>query len=452
MNKYLKSILKFIGLYLFLFVIVYFFLQPLENSFDPIWSYGFSYSIAKGEIPYLDFTMIIPPLYAFIMSIGLKIISTNFIVYLLEHTLILTITVVMLKKLYGTRVWLILFVFIFPLFTAITPTYNYFLFFLIVLIIYLEKKVVNENKHYYIGVLLGLTILTKHTVGVFFLIPSIIFYFKNKKILLKRFIGCIIPFIIFFIYLLVTNSLYEFFDLCVFGLLDFGKNNVNIVTLYFVLSIILIIINVIMIIKNKKNITMYYSLFSSTVLLPIFGDYHFFVYLLFFSLCVMELLKEKHNKIIFSTVLISMVYLILPFSYLYGKAIFTREINNFNYSYLLVNMDYYNSVNDLYNKYRKSGTTYFLSSKATFLKVVNDEKTNYFTILNKGNYGYDGTNKMIKKVSKMHNTYFIIDMYEYYEVLKNDYNQFDSDIINYVMKNSKKIDSLYDNYYVYYKE
>ena len=34
-------------------------IQPL--NVDEVWNYGFAYAISKGEIPYLDFNMVLTP-------------------------------------------------------------------------------------------------------------------------------------------------------------------------------------------------------------------------------------------------------------------------------------------------------------------------------------------------------------------------------------------------------
>ena len=454
MKNITKKIIKFIGIYIFFFFIVYFILQPVGSNFDQMWSYGFAYSIAKGEIPYIDFTMVIPPLFPLIMSIGLKLISTNYIVYLMEETLILTITVLVLEKMYSNRAWLFLLLFIFPLFTSITITYNYFLFFLTILIVYLEKNKSINNRDYYIGFLIGLMILTKHTVGVFFIIPSIIFYLKNKSVIFKRFIGLFIPCIIFLIYLLISKSLLSFIDICVLGLFDFSKSNTRIFDFYFIMSIICLFINIVLCIKNRKNIVVYYSLCGFLVLPPIFNNYHFYVYSLFIFLSIIDVLKKditNLNK--FIVIIISTCYLgFVFFNSIINKSIYTNFITNFNYSYLIMDKSHYNCVNNLYNKYKNMGDTYFLSSKSTYISIVYNEQTNFFTVLNKGNYGYNGTKKMIDRVDKMKHTYFVIDMYEYEYVLTHSHNQFDYDIIRYIIKNSKLVEKKNSYYSVYYKE
>lgn len=59
--------------------------------------------------------------------------------------------------------------------------------FMLVILLYLEKKY--PDKDYLIGFVIGCAVLSKHTVGAFFILPSIIYYFRDIKKLLRRAIG-----------------------------------------------------------------------------------------------------------------------------------------------------------------------------------------------------------------------------------------------------------------------
>ncbi len=453
-----RSNLKYIFVFVFtLFVMVFF--GMYTNSWDAIWNYGFSYSMAKGELPYLDFTMIIPPFYNFIMSLGLIFISHNNIVFLIEQAILITVNFYFLYKMYDNRAWMLLPIMCFPIFVSFSPTYNYFLFFLTTIVLYLEEK---KKSDYLIGFFLGLTLLTKYTVGIFLLFPSIIYYFKNKKKILKRFVGLTIPCIIFFIYLLITHSLYSFLDLCVFGLFDFASKNTVIHIVYFPLSLILFFVSLFVLTRNRKKILNWYVVFSFFIMIPNFSIYHFFVYVLFFSLLIIS------GKSILSGKYIRNISLLLSFLIIGLNIIFYinwnqmelgleryHNINNFNY--FVNSKGSKNSVmlaNGVYKKYRAKGNTFFISNCGDiWMKIINEERTNYFTILNRGNYGYNGTKKMIKRIKKMNDVYFIVNMndYKYSKDFSNSLTQFDSEIVEYIIKSSNFIESV-NEYNVYYKQ
>ena len=88
------------------------------------------------------------------------------------------------------------------------------------------------------------------------------------------------------------------------------------------------------------------------------------------------------------------------------------------------------------------------------LKIANEDDFTYFTVLNKGNYGYNGTKKLIKKISKMNDYYCMIFMDDYYIVKKNksfnyDKSQFDYEVVDYIMAQGEKVEES-NGYFIYY--
>lgn len=328
------------------------------NSYDAIWNFGFSYAFAIGETPFKDFNMITPGFYNFVMSLGLHL-SHNYLVFLIEQAFLITLTFYIVYKLYGKKAWLFLFFMTFPMLYAFSPTYNFFLMFLTILIIYLEKK---ESSDYLIGFLLGLCILTKHTVGVFLVIPSFIFYFKDKSKLFKRFLGCLIPCIIFIIYLLVVGAFKDFFDLCVLGLFDFASKNGEFITFYVVSTFILLIIGILYVTFNRKDILGYYVLCFFSVMLPIFSYYHFSLYLAICSLLILSKLKVSDKYVGFLGILLTILPFLLQIFLVPSKGGFFN-IKNFDYIYESYDSKmHFVYLNKLYLKYKKelSNTNIFL--------------------------------------------------------------------------------------------
>lgn len=420
------------------------------NSYDAIWNYGFSYSIARGEIPYRDFTMIIPPLYNFIMSIGLIIFSHDNLVFLIEQSLLISLTFYFLYKMYEEKAWFFLVMMCFPLFYNFAPSYNYFLFFLAVVLIYCEKF---NKSDYLIGVILASMLLTKYTTGAFLILPSLILCFKDKNKLLKRLVGMIIPCSVFLIYLIFNNALYQFFDLCFLGLFDFAQKNTELFTTAFLVSLVLFLISIYLLIKDKKNIVRWMVALSYFIIFPNVSANHLYTYILFFSLNFIsgDLILPK--KYIHRFVFIAVLILMISFCLITNLKVFKAEPYGFhNFKFYLNTPEERENIKiqvNLYSLYEKKGKTYFLSSSAVWSQIINEKNTNYFTILNKGNFGYNGTKKMINKIKSMHDVYFIIDLYEYKMFDKIYMSQFDTEIIDYIIKKGKKVDSR-DKYDIYY--
>lgn len=75
---------------------------------DLFWSYGFSYNIAKGLIPYKDFNMVIGPFYNLLLSIPL-LISNNILTFEIIHLIIYsTILLICYKKINYKIIYLII--------------------------------------------------------------------------------------------------------------------------------------------------------------------------------------------------------------------------------------------------------------------------------------------------------------------------------------------------------
>ena len=444
--KFIRENIKYVVVFFIVLVALTFFSNL--NCYDAAWNYGFSYAFSKGEVPFKDFNMITPGLYNFVMSLGLHI-SHNNLLFLIEQSLLITLTFFIVYKMYGKKSWLFLFFMVFPSFYAFTPTYNFFLMFLTILLIYLEKEEAND---YLIGVVLSLCILTKHTVGIFLVIPSFIFYFKDKKKLLKRFIGCLIPGIIYVVYLLFIGALKYFFDLCVLGLFDFASKNGEFILIYVALTFILLVLNVLYVIFNRKDIMGYYILCFFSVMIPIFSFYHFSVYLAICSLMLLSILKKKDisdNYLGFLGIVLTLITFSFNLTFVRGEYFF--HVHNFDY--LCSNKesrDNFKRLNDLYLKYRDDSSVNILSSKGVLIKIINEEKLDYFMVPLNGNFGYNGTLKMIDKVKDNDKSYYIIDMNEY-KITKVYGGQFALEICDYIIKNSKIIEENED-YNVYYYE
>lgn len=444
--KFIRENIKYVVVFFIVLVALTFFSNL--NCYDAAWNYGFSYAFSKGEVPFKDFNMITPGLYNFVMSLGLHI-SHNNLLFLIEQSLLITLTFFIVYKMYGKKSWLFLFFMVFPSFYAFTPTYNFFLMFLTILLIYLEKEEAND---YLIGVVLSLCILTKHTVGIFLVIPSFIFYFKDKKKLLKRFIGCLTPVIIYVVYLLFIGVLKYFFDLCVLGLFDFASKNGEFVLIYVALTFILLVLNVLYVIFNRKDIMGYYILCFFSVMIPIFSFYHFSVYLAICSLMLLSILKKKDisdNYLGFLGIVLTLITFSFNLTFVSGEYFF--HVHNFDYLYSnKESRDNFKRLNDLYLKYRDGSSVNILSSKGVLIKIINEEKLDYFMVPLNGNFGYNGTLKMIDKVKDNDKSYYIIDMNEYKRT-KVYGGQFALEICDYIIKNSKIIEENED-YNVYYYE
>ena len=161
---------------------------------DGVWGYGFSYNIANGMIPYKDFNMVIGPFYSIIFSFFIKIFGNYFLAYSFQHAVIYGIVFLFLYEKIGKKSIYVLLL----LGCALTSFgYNTFCSILVVtILLLLESR--TKYKQVFIGIIIGMILMTKHNIG---LILTLVYLFNNRKNF-KQVFSLLIPIIPTFIYLL----------------------------------------------------------------------------------------------------------------------------------------------------------------------------------------------------------------------------------------------------------
>lgn len=430
LDKRYKSLILIIFLFL-LFLL--FNLTLLPTNLDEIWNYGFSHNLYSGLIPYKDFNMIITPFYPFIMSLGFHIFGSSMLVFHIEHAIILICLCVLLFLLIDKKAWFIVALMLFPVNVSF-PSYNIFLYFLLVLIIYLEKE---KKSDYLIGFLLGLCVLTKHSVGLCLLLPSL-YYIKDLKKVGRRFLGFIVPLFVFIIYLIITKSIIPFIDLCILGLFDFASENGKAFNIYFLLFIIMIGITMYFIVKDRKNLVNYYVLAFYSIMIPLFDIYHFMVAFLAFLILILSKVKKDIIKPgLFGISIILFATVLLMDSRFKSKIIYPNNIKHFEYRFIdYDSILFTNKVND-YIKKNSDREFVFLNSNGYYFRLINDMKISYIDLINAGNFGYNGSDKLLKEIKKRKNSIFLVDKSELSPI-----KQSDKQALNYVIDNGKKIGNI----------
>lgn len=430
LDKRYKSLILIIFLFL-LFLLFNLILFP--TNLDEIWNYGFSHNLYSGLIPYKDFNMVITPFYPFIMSLGFHIFGSSMLVFHIEHAIILICLCVLLFLLIDKKAWFIVALMLFPVNVSF-PSYNIFLYFLLVLIIYLEKE---KKSDYLIGFLLGLCILTKHSVGLCLLLPSL-YYIKDLKKVGRRFLGFIVPLFVFIIYLIITKSMIPFIDLCILGLFDFASENGKAFNIYFLLFIIMIGITIYFIVKDRKNLVNYYVLAFYSIMIPLFDIYHFMVAFLAFLILILSKVKKDIIKPgLFGISIILFSAVLLMDSRFKSKIIYPNNIKHFEYRFIdYDSILFTNKVND-YIKKNSDREFVFLNSNGYYFRLINDMKISYIDLINAGNFGYNGSDKLLKEIKKRKNSIFLVDKSELSPI-----KQSDKQALNYVIDNGKKIGNI----------
>ena len=450
LKKHYKSIIKYSLLFIYFFLCLTVFYNISRN--DLYANYGFSYALSIGEIPYNDFNLVIPLFSPFLYSIGL-LFSKSIIVIYLEQSFLLCVLMYYLFKMIKNKAYLFLFFLTmpFPIIFSSTlfPGYNYLSFLLLIIIIYLE---LNHKSDYLIGFLLGLLIITKHTIGIILFLPTMYYLFKDRKKFIKRLLMTLVPILIFILYLLLTKSLYNFINLCFLGMFDFGKSNSYFSIFYLILMIVGIMYLIYRIIKDKKNIVNYYLLLFSSICLPLIDFYHVSYFLLG---CIFILLYDYNKKIndkVYKYIVLITIFISLIYYYGVYKTYNIKFKNYHNFEFTFTN-NYIdkniNTINNYLNKSNKRVIYLMRGSENYFYKINNDKRLDYYDLCNYGNYGYNGVEKIVSELENEHDVLIVLDNTLYGKNKGNQ--QYVEELALTTIKTSTKIKTI-NSYEIYYKE
>ena len=451
MLEFIKKNFRYIFLFIFFFLALHFFYAHMSG--DQIYNYGFSYAMSRGEILYKDFNLLIPPVGPIVYLLPF-LFGTSFIVFNAYQAILICVLFHFLFKLFDNKAWFFLIVFVFPIpipyITALFQGYNFLLILELVILLWLEKEKKND---YLIGVILGLCVFTKQTVGVAFCLVSIFYLFKDYKKVVRRFLGFLIPCFVFLFYFLITGTLYSFFDMCLFGMFDFTSGNSGVYKIisdfYFWVFLLQFGYLIFRIIKNHRDIRNYYILAFSLVSIPLF-DYNHVAYFSFvFLFLFIDAFNFRRKSIRFNICLFSCLFSVVWCYFVNGKT-FPNLVKLDNFGYIVMYDNNYKEIKMLVDYFDKHDNTIILSENSYVVKVAADRDIDYFDLLNKGNHGYNGTEKVIKKFDEYDDTFIILNIEAY-----NKFNlrqQINKEVMKYVMDNYEKVGELDERYYIYYKK
>ena len=278
---------------IFLLIINFIFIMSKSiNNLDEIWNYNMANQIARGLIPYKDISMVMTPFSQFLIVPFLLFFNGIFTFRLVGTILATSIAVVaydIVKKITQSRVVAFIFILITELLLASLFTYDYNFICVLLAEIALdleiskylkrrinfedminygsiyrkaEKKTFSERHRYInydiaIGIIAGLTLLTKQTVGIFMILVVLFtalierkfvnlkkekkqnesedelyinnsehneFKIKKKNAIVARIISILCPCVIFGIYLLATPSMNDFISYAITGIKEFSNS------------------------------------------------------------------------------------------------------------------------------------------------------------------------------------------------------------------------------------
>ena len=420
-----RIILILIGFVLFVFGVWYlYYFRPIVD--DELFNYGFAKSILDGRIPYLDFNMIIPPLFPILLSLVLGIFGEHLLVY---HFLLvlfsLLVCYIAYLKIGYKAIALYALILIYP-YTG----YNTFCLFLFMLLLYVADSDY-KNKDLLEAIIISCMFLSKQTLGLL-VIPSVVSSRHKKKVISVYAVSILL----LVLYLLFKHNMFQFIDYCVLGMFNFASKNSNF-SGFFIAEIFVIIFLLFDGVKTKRK-DVFYLLCFQIIAFPIPNYIHFLIAFIPALYYLFICFKKNFIGTIFFMgfsiaffIIFSLANYFVKFDY---NFLSNYPVNNFmkgRISYSATSSSIYNMSIQLekYSDY----DVYVLGSFSYLVKLNLDMPIDKYDIINSGNMGYGGADRYIDEIDnkcKSEKCLFIINDAE---ALGKVHNQVDRSILKYVI-------------------
>lgn len=486
--KKIKNLVFWVGI--FILILATILVKPLSNL-DEMWNYNIARCISNGLVPYRDISMITTPLLGFITAIFLKIFGTEMFVTRVLAAVLAMLNITLMYKIFKNLKMnkviakISIFLIVLSLLEFFCLDYNFFVITFILAIILCEIKLQKKNikiQHIVVGILAGLSICTKQSIGLLVCIAVVLnrfFFIKSKsetKIYLKeilyRAIGIFVPMFVFVIYLLITKSFGDFINYSVLGITTFTnkipynyllKSNLLVVSFLAVIAPAFIVTAIIentyfKIVKKIKPffyILTVYSIPAFAIVYPIADNMHLLVasiipiILIIYTTyrIILKSPKFKYEDTVFKY-LMELVEIIMTLCIVIYLAFF--EIGNMdrlsnlskytktnNFRYMYIDSDLKNSIEEI-DKYIMSQekNVYILdSTSVAYMIPINRYNKNYDMFM-KGNFGVGGEEILIDRIKNEDAKYLL---------LKDEYDsnwQAPTTVIEYVKQNLERTGSV----------
>ena len=426
--KNLKTIL--LGIVMLILTVLYtYYFRPIVD--DELYNYGFGFNIINGLIPYKDFSMIIPPLFSYIVAFILKIFGSKLIVYhFILASIILLILFISYKSIGIKACVIYLLLLIYPYIG-----YNTFSLGLFFILLYLNDKK-HKNLDIIEAVLISLMFLTKQTL-LLLVIPSLIFS-KNKKKTISVYLVFILGYLI---YLVTNGTVLEFFNYCLFGLFDFANKNSTSLGILSIIELLIIGVLIYLSFRTKRKDIIFCLIFQ-IMALPIINYVHFTIS---FIPVVYLFLKEYKNNYLAILIFSFTLAIFIFFNLLVRLGNGSIVLNNFNKDNFMEGRTVYSTTNSyidnalVYIKEYEDYTPYIFGSFAYLMKLNYEIPINKYDIINNGNMGYNGAKIYIEEIDnycKENKCMFIMNDFEESVSITIQTNM---DILKYIQNNYRKV-------------
>lgn len=494
----IKAISKDFILFIFIAVMVFSIIaiNPISNL-DEIWNYNTARAITQNLIPYKDISMITTPLLPMITALFLKLIANEVIVSrvlasVLWGGVLFSIFKILKLLIKEENTCLIITALLGLLFRdCYCIDYNILSLMFSLIILYIELKNIdkphfeNNKTDFLIGILAGLTVCTKQSIGAILAIIVVgykIIFVQNKKEFIeylktafKRIIGILIPMILVFIYLIATNSLQDFINYAVLGISTFSnkiayaqlmnndKKEIQILSriMPFILLAMAVLTIVLQNKKKKENIgnidnkiltMLIYSLSTIIIMYPISDEIHFLIagtitfiglaYILYLlGITIYNKINLQSKKKIYK--ITSLMISIIAIAFIAVRGIeniteYTKQEKNEtieHYKNIQISEYLQERINEIDNfileQEKENKKVYILDAEAAIYMIpINNYNKDYDMFL-KGNIGKDGQEGQIQKIKQKETNEIILIRKKN---LQSNW-QTPTEVVNYVREN-----------------
>lgn len=472
--------------FLFLIISLGVILSLSIEASDEVWNFQNVYKMYNGLKIYEDINVIITPLFFWCAQLMLELFGSNLFIFRISHCILMTFlffyTYILLKKLNipkSISITTVLVIAVQQEFGLMRTAFNYnnmaLLFFIIGVYFLINEK--TRKKIWIQSLITIIIILIKQNMGIYYLIGNIIYILISKnevKEKIKKSIKYVsiilLGGIIFIIYLILDNNLYNFYSYVFGGLSEFAKENLafNIVNVCFVAS--MLVLNTIisfMILKkpicteeekNNIKILLIFSMLLMLVCYPIFNDLHIFIgiYLIIINLVyiIYTLFSDFKKGIQKVTNVINIILIIGMLIYsLYNLYMWANIITDETYPYTWEDPFFGGIIEDT-EEYEKGENiiayikdneknVVVLSYKAAMYMVPLNRNNGDLDLIFKGNFGLKGEDGVIEELQNMENTQFLILKDEEDKIYQ------ESDKIKDYIKSTKECIGEIEDFYIY---
>ena len=501
LKKEYKGILKSIAI----FLVIAIFISPMIlnrgiGDLDELWNYNFARNVADGLIPYKDFNMVQTPLLPLIVGFILKIFPNELIMMRILAILLNASIIFMMYKILSRLevnkkaivIFSLIWISIFGNYMCID--YNLASLLITLIIIYIEifkrKKSFLEADFkidIIVGILSGLTILFKQTIGLAICIITLFYkvlFIRNKKdlkeflqSLITKSLFILVPVVLLLIYLTINGALVEFVDYTILGIATFSnkipydnliesdKLIINVLSILIPLTLIMSYVYSVMRKKENFNTIISYAIGMFIVTFPISDEIHFLigsnigiivlVYIInklgkFIKSKIDLISKEKAKKImiylkIFINTFIELLLIVyISLGILENILYISRYIKNGkqytdleHYKYIEMSEEQLSMIQHVqsYIVLNEKNDVYILDSDAALFMIPLNKYNKDFDMFLIGNLGSKGEEGQIEKIKELEkNTKILIKNDNYRRNWQNP-----NKVTEYIKENLNKI-------------